>query len=106
VERKTPAAGQLPPGDYLAGQKENSENGGDAPPRGENLPLSLAEKAVSGNEPSVKLLAMRIRVFSHRIRGTLKGYPTRCWHVLANDVSADQRHEKHQDAGEPQWSFR
>src|SRR5277367_3678634 len=89
---------ELAPGDYLADKKENSENRGDAPPVAKAC-VVVSEKARAGASERETAGDENCRIEPKNSRH-IERHPCAVGHVLADDVGADQRHEKHQDATE------
>src|ERR1700735_181181 len=95
---KNAGSSKLAPGDYLADQKENSENGGNAPPAAK-ASVVVFEKACSGASER-ETAGDENRGVQPKDPRDIERDPCAVGHVLADDVGADKRHEKHQYAAE------
>src|SRR5271156_1984874 len=96
--QKKPRRCKLPPGDYLADQKENSEDGGDAPPVAETGLVMLQEAATRVRQR--KTAGDKDSGVQPEDGGDAEINPGAVGHALADNVGADERHEEHQDAAE------
>ncbi len=96
--KKKSGGGELAPGDYLTDQKENSEDGGDAPPV-TKARVVVCEKATAGTGECEAASNQNQRVQPKNARD-VELHPGAVGHVLADNVGAHQRHEKHKNAAE------
>src|SRR5271169_3557677 len=94
--QKNSLGGELAPGENLSGDEKNAKKRGGGPPVAESFIVSRAESAMRAREGEAA--DDQYQSVEPQDARDLQRNPGAIGHVLAHDVGADERHEKHQNA--------